>query len=50
MAGDPDLATTEKALRALAAAGADAIELGVPYSDPLADGTTIQGAHTRGLD
>ena len=50
MAGDPDLATTEKALRALAAAGADAIELGVPYSDPLADGPTIQGAHTRGLD
>lgn len=49
MAGDPDLATTEKALRALAAAGADAIELGVPYSDPLADGPTIQGAHTRGL-
>lgn len=50
MAGDPDLDTTEKALRALAAAGADAIELGVPYSDPLADGPTIQGAHTRGLD
>lgn len=49
MAGDPDLATTERALRALAAAGADAIELGVPYSDPLADGPTIQGAHTRGL-
>ena len=49
MAGDPDLATTEKALRALAAAGADAIELGVPYSDPLADGTTIQGAHTHGV-
>ena len=50
MAGDPDLDTTERALRALAAAGADAIELGVPYSDPLADGPTIQGAHTRGLD
>ena len=49
MAGDPDLDTTERALRALAAAGADAIELGVPYSDPLADGPTIQGAHTRGL-
>jgi len=50
MAGDPDLATTEAALRALDAAGADVIELGVPYSDPLADGPTIQGAHTRGLD
>lgn len=49
MAGDPDLATTEAALRALDAAGADVIELGVPYSDPLADGPTIQGAHTRGL-
>lgn len=49
MAGDPDLATTEAALLALDAAGADAVELGVPYSDPLADGPTIQGAHTRGL-
>lgn len=49
MAGDPDLATTEAALRALDGAGADLIELGVPYSDPLADGPTIQGAHTRGL-
>ena len=49
MAGDPDLPTTERALVALATAGADAIELGVPYSDPLADGPTIQGAHTRGL-
>lgn len=50
MAGDPDLATTEAALAAIDAAGADAIELGVPYSDPLADGPTIQGAHTRGLE
>ena len=50
MAGDPDLATTEAALLAVDAAGADAIELGVPYSDPLADGPTIQGAHTRGLN
>jgi tryptophan synthase alpha chain len=49
MAGDPDLATTEAALLALDAAGADAVELGVPYSDPLADGPTIQAAHTRGL-
>ena len=50
MAGDPDLATTVAALLAVDAAGADAIELGVPYSDPLADGPTIQGAHTRGLN
>jgi tryptophan synthase alpha chain len=48
-AGDPDLATTERALLTLAANGADAIELGVPYSDPLADGPTIQAAATRAL-
>ncbi len=75
-AGDPDLGTTAKALRALdearghcslcvhaapltwtcvllaatfAQAGADIIELGVPYSDPLADGPTIQAAATRAL-
>jgi len=49
MAGDPDLATTAKALQVLADNGADAIELGVPYSDPLADGPTIQAAATRAL-
>ena len=48
-AGDPDLETTESALRVLDAAGADMIELGVPYSDPLADGPTIQAAATRAL-
>ena len=48
-AGDPDLATTEKALKVLDEAGADFIELGVPYSDPLADGPTIQAAATRAL-
>lgn len=48
-AGDPDLATTEQALKVLDAAGADFIELGVPYSDPLADGPTIQAAATRAL-
>jgi len=42
-AGDPDLAATERLVPALAAAGADVIELGVPFSDPLADGPTIQG-------
>lgn len=48
-AGDPDLETTSKALRVLDAAGADIIELGVPYSDPLADGPVIQAAATRAL-
>lgn len=48
-AGDPDLATTAKALSVLAQNGADMIELGVPYSDPLADGPTIQAAATRAL-
>ncbi len=46
-AGDPDLETTAKALQVLDAAGADIIELGVPYSDPLADGPVIQAAATR---
>jgi tryptophan synthase alpha chain len=48
-AGDPDLATTEAALLALDQAGADLIELGIPYSDPLADGPVIQAASTRAL-
>lgn len=48
-AGDPDLATTATALKTLDAAGADLIELGVPYSDPLADGPVIQAAATRAL-
>lgn len=48
-AGDPDLETTAKALRLLDANGADFIELGVPYSDPLADGPVIQAAATRAL-
>ncbi|MEL6579612.1 MAG: tryptophan synthase subunit alpha [Cyanobacteria bacterium J06621_12] len=48
-AGDPDLATTAQALEVLANNGADMIELGVPYSDPLADGPTIQAAATRAL-
>jgi len=49
MAGDPDLETTEAILLALSAAGADIIELGVPYSDPLADGPTIAAAGQRAL-
>lgn len=48
-AGDPDLKTTAQALRVLDKSGADLIELGVPYSDPLADGPTIQAAATRAL-
>ncbi len=48
-AGDPDLATTKALLPALEAAGADLIELGVPFSDPLADGPTIQLAALRAL-
>ena len=49
MAGDPDLGTTEAILDALTAAGADIIELGIPYSDPLADGPTIASAGARAL-
>jgi tryptophan synthase alpha chain len=48
-AGDPDLETTAQALRLLDRNGADMIELGVPYSDPLADGPVIQAAATRAL-
>ncbi len=49
VAGDPDLATTELLLIELAAAGADIIELGIPFSDPVADGETIQRASERAL-
>jgi tryptophan synthase alpha chain len=48
-AGDPDLATTEGLLIELARAGADIIELGVPFSDPVADGEVIQRASERAL-
>ncbi len=41
-AGDPDLNTSAEAMRMLDACGCDIIELGVPYSDPLADGPVIQ--------
>lgn len=49
-AGDPDLETTARALQILDRSGADLIELGIPYSDPLADGPVIQAAATRALD
>lgn len=49
-AGDPDLATTQELVWAFEKAGADVLELGVPFSDPLADGTTIQRASQRALE
>ena len=48
-AGDPDPATTVPLMHALVEAGADIIELGVPFSDPMADGPTIQRASERAL-
>lgn len=48
-AGDPDLVTTGHCLDALVAGGADCIELGVPFSDPMADGPVIQRAMERSL-
>src|SRR3989338_2023022 len=48
-AGDPDLATTLEILRALERGGADVIELGGPFSDPMADGPTIQRSSERAL-
>lgn len=47
--GDPDLATTAKIVRAMAANGADLIELGIPFSDPTAEGPVIQQANIRAL-
>ena len=49
MAGDPDLPTTLELLRAAAGAGADLIELGVPFSDPMADGPLLQRSAERAL-
>ena len=48
-AGDPDLRTTEQLVPAFEGAGVDIVELGVPFSDPLADGPTIQAASQRAL-
>lgn len=50
VAGDPDLATSEALIRAAAANGADLIEIGVPFSDPIADGPVIQAAYFRALN
>ena len=49
MAGDPDLATSLDVVKALPKAGADVIELGIPFTDPMADGPSIQAAGLRAL-
>ncbi|MFO1088825.1 MAG: tryptophan synthase subunit alpha [Hyphomicrobiales bacterium] len=49
MAGDPDLETSQKILDGLPAAGADVIEIGMPFTDPMADGPSIQAAGLRAL-
>jgi tryptophan synthase alpha chain len=49
-AGDPDLATTAALIRELAGRSASLIEIGFPYSDPIADGPVIQASYTRALD
>ena len=49
MSGDPDLATSQAILNALPEAGADIIELGLPFSDPMADGVAIQMGAQRAL-
>ena len=48
--GDPDLATTGEAVKAAVKGGADLIELGIPFSDPTAEGPVIQGANLRALE
>lgn len=47
--GDPDIETTEKLIPAMAEAGADLIEIGIPFSDPVAEGSVIQQADERAL-
>lgn len=49
MAGDPSISSTKKLIFELETSGSDIIELGVPFSDPIADGPTIQRASERGL-
>jgi tryptophan synthase alpha chain len=49
-AGDPDAATTQRLLTECRQAGADIVELGFPFSDPVADGPTIQASYTRVLE
>jgi tryptophan synthase alpha chain len=49
-AGDPNLATTARAIRELDAAGCHLVEVGFPFSDPIADGPVIQASYTRALE
>ena len=49
MCGDPDLATSLEIIKALPKAGADIIEIGMPFTDPMADGPAIQLAASRAL-
>ena len=49
-AGDPSPARTPELVEALVRGGADLVELGVPFSDPIADGPVIQASYTRALD
>ena len=49
-AGDPDLRTTTRLVSELSRRGAALIEIGFPYSDPIADGSVIQASYTRALD
>lgn len=48
-AGDPDLQTTKKVIRKMAEAGCDLVEIGIPFSDPIAEGSVIQNANIRAL-
>ena len=48
--GDPDLTTSKRIIDTMIAAGADSLELGIPFSDPVADGPTIQKANVRALE
>ena len=48
-AGDPDFATSARLVRELVRRGADLVEIGFPYSDPIADGSVIQASYTRAL-
>ena len=49
-AGDPDIETTKECIIAMEEAGADLIEIGIPFSDPIAEGIVIQGANIRALE
>lgn len=49
MAGDPDLSVTKDCIAAMSKAGADAVEIGIPFSDPIADSNIVQAANLRAL-